>query len=68
MFSQGLFCSQNVLSKEIKYEMRGVFLSLHDFDFNDKNFDVVKFKNYIKGSYDTFKENGFNSEIGRAHV
>lgn len=61
MFSQGLFCSQNVLSKEIKYEMRGVFLSLHDFDFNDKNFDVVKFKNYIKGSYDTFKENGFNS-------
>lgn len=61
VFSQGLFCSQNVLSKEIKYEMRGIFLSLHDFDFNDKNFDVVKFKNYIKGSYDTFKENGFNS-------
>ena len=60
-FSHVLFYSYEVLTKEIKYEMRGAILSLDEFDFYLDEFDLVKFKNYITTSYDEFKNNGFNT-------
>ncbi len=56
-----MFCSQSVLCKEIKYEMRGIHLNLNDFDFVSSEFSVEEFKNYIVNSYDLAKENGFNT-------
>lgn len=41
--------------------MRGAFLNLDQFNFNLKDFDLNKFKNYIIDSYDDFKKNGFNT-------
>ena len=60
-FYHVLFYSYEVLTKEIKYEMRGAILSLDEFDFYLDEFDLVKFKNYITTSYDEFKNNGFNT-------
>ncbi len=57
-----LFVNSNkVLTKEIKYEMRGTFLELNDFNLNDKNFDFKEFRNYITKNYDQFKDSGFNT-------
>ena len=56
-----LINSQVVLTKEIKCEMRGTFLELNDFNFENKNFNFNEFKNYITEHYDNFKDGGFNT-------
>lgn len=61
VFIEILFYSQDCFSKEVKYEMRGAFLNLDQFDFNFKDFDFINFKSYIQDSYENFKNNGFNT-------
>ena len=59
LFSQSICCSHKVVSKEIKYEMRGTYLSLDDVNLNEINLNEIS--NYITKSYDEFKDGGFNT-------
>lgn len=61
LFISGGFCAWNVSCKEIKYEMRGAHLSLHNFDFLNFDFNVDEFKNYVIKNYDLAKEKGINT-------